>query len=165
MERLALVSDTHVPSRAAEVPAWVREEMAAADRVVHAGDFDSPEAYEAIRDLAPDLATVRGNMDPVDLGLDEVATLSVEGVKFVVVHGTGSIEGYEDRVLGVVRDRADGPTVGVSGHTHEVHDLDRGDVRLLNPGSATGAAPAERETMMVAEVDDGEVDVTLLEGD
>ena len=38
-------------------------------------------------------------------------------------------------------------------------------MRFLNPGSATGAAPAERATMLTVEVDDGEVDVTAYEDD
>jgi len=39
----------------------------------------------------------------------------------------------------------------------------RGRVRLLNPGSATGAAPASRTTMYTATVADGDVDVALHE--
>jgi predicted phosphodiesterase len=83
-------------------------------------------------------------------------------LELIVTHGTGDIEGYEDRVAGVVRETAgDGPTVGVSGHTHQVLDAEVDGVRLLNPGSATGAAPAEAATMMVAEVEDSDLDVTV----
>jgi len=84
-------------------------------------------------------------------------------VTFVVTHGTGSKRGYEDRVATIVREEADETAVGVSGHTHEVVDTTRGGVRLLNPGSATGAAPAERATMLTGTVSNGELDVELHE--
>lgn len=164
MTRVAIVSDTHIPSRAASIPGWVADEIRSADHTVHAGDFDSRDAYETVRDLANgDLTAVRGNMDRLDL--PEVETVTVEGVTFVVTHGTGSTHDYEERVAGIVREhRSAGPTVGVSGHTHEVMDAEVGGVRLLNPGSATGAAPATRETMMAATVDDGELSVAVHEG-
>ncbi len=159
---LALVSDTHAPTRAGEIPEWVRERVRAADHVIHAGDFDSPEALAEVRELADgNLTAVRGNVDPPDLDLPATATVEFEGATFVVTHGTGGSRGYEERVADVVREEAGPGAVGVSGHTHEVLDATLGEVRLLNPGSATGARPATAVTMMTAEVDDGDVDVTV----
>lgn len=162
--RVALISDTHIPSRAAELPAWVVQEVEAADQVIHAGDFDSPEAYGRIRDLAAALSAVHGNMDPRTLGPDAVETVVLGGVQFVITHGTGPLAGYRERVASTVDDHAasDRPTVGVSGHTHEVIDRELRGYRVLNPGSATGAAPAETTSMMVARVEAGEIDVELL---
>jgi putative phosphoesterase len=140
----------------------VVRELEDADHVVHAGDFDSPEAYERVRGLAPNLTACIGNLDP-DLGLPEVATADLEGVRFVVTHGSGPLEGYEERVGTAVADHADGPTLGVSGHTHQVMDEVLDGHRVLNPGSATGADPASMATMMVAEVADGEAAVTVHE--
>jgi putative phosphoesterase len=160
---LAIVADTHVPSREPAVPDWVVEHVEAADHVVHVGDFDAPEVLERFREWAPALTAVHGNMDPATLELPSVATLDVEGVRFVVTHGTGDPEGYRDRVVGVARDHAaaDLTTVAVGGHVHQVLDETRDGVRLLNPGSATGASPAEAATMLTASVADGGVDVTV----
>lgn len=162
MTRIAIVSDTHVPSRAAEVPDWVRERIANADYVVHAGDFDSEPAYESVVDLSTDLTAVKGNMDPVSLGLPKVATLSVDGVDFVVTHGSGPIHGYEERVASIVADE-NPDAIGIAGHTHQVMDEVVDGVRLLNPGSATGASPARTVSIMTADVEDGEVGVTVHE--
>jgi hypothetical protein len=177
---VAIVADTHVPSRADELPDWVREAVRDADHVIHAGDFDSQEAYEEIADLAAELTAVRGNMDPEIEGaeLPETTTVDLGGVRFVVTHGTGPIEDYRDRVVGIVRANVDSesdvPTVGVSGHTHQLVDEtigsgDRGEtdrqtpygagIRLLNPGSATGADPAEFASIYVVRCEDGEIDV------
>ena len=159
---LALLSDTHVPTRAGEIPEWVRERVRAADHTVHAGDFDSSDALAEVRQLARgNLTAVRGNVDSPDLDLPATATAEFEGATFVVTHGTGGPRGYEERVAGVVREEAGLGAVGVSGHTHEVLDAEVEGVRLLNPGSATGARPATAATMMTAEVDDGDVDVTV----
>jgi putative phosphoesterase len=160
---IALVSDTHIPSRAQRIPDPFCERIAAADHAIHAGDFDSKGALADVRDLAPALTAVTGNMDP-RIGLSAVATAEFEGVEFVVTHGTGSKRGYEQRVADTVREHAETEhAVGVSGHTHEVLDTTHDGVRLLNPGSATGAAPASRTTMLTATVEDGSLDVELHE--
>jgi len=169
MPTVAIVSDTHVPTRADEVPAWVRERVREADHVIHAGDFDAAEAYDEFAALADDFTAVRGNVDPVDLDLPETAAVELGGVTFVVVHGTGAMRNYRDRVAGIVADEAAdvaGPVVGVAGHTHELTDEtvapeDGQPVRLLNPGSATGADPADEATLLTADVRGGDVDVTV----
>lgn len=173
--QIAICSDTHVPSRAQSIPEAVRELVESADHVIHAGDFDSKGTIADMRDLAQSLTAVRGNMDPA-VGLPEVATVELGGVEFVVTHGTGPTRGYEDRVASIAREHASaevpdgeagadrakadrGGPIAVAGHTHEMLDTTRAGVRLLNPGSATGAPPASRPTMMTATVQDGEIDV------
>jgi putative phosphoesterase len=160
--QVAIVSDTHIPSRAQRIPGAFRERLREADHVVHAGDFDSKGTLADVRDLVPALTAVSGNMDP-RVGLPAVATVELGGVSVVVTHGTGSHHGWYDRVATTVREEADEPRVGVAGHTHEVVDTVHDGVRILNPGSATGAAPAERTTMMTAEIVEGEIDVSAHE--
>ncbi|MFB6303023.1 MAG: metallophosphoesterase family protein [Haloferacaceae archaeon] len=160
---VALLGDTHVPSRAPAIPDWVAELLRAADHAVHAGDFDSRSAFERVRDLAGGadrLTAARGNVDPQVIGLPSVATVDLGGVTFVVTHGDGRSGGYRERVAGRVREHGGPDAVGVCGHTHEYLDTRVDGVRLLNPGTATGAAPADEASMMVATVADGAVDVT-----
>lgn len=158
---LVVFGDTHIPSRAPALPEWVADAIRGADHVVHTGDFDSPDAYETVEDLASELTAVAGNMDPATLSVQSVATLEVDGVRFVVTHGTGTIESYRERVVDVGKEHdAD---VVVAGHTHEVVDETVDGLRFLNPGSATSAAPATRETLYEIAVAAGEVDVTLRE--
>ncbi|RKD95972.1 metallophosphoesterase family protein [Halopiger aswanensis] len=164
MTRVAIVSDTHVPSRATEIPEWVADELRAADHAIHAGDFDSQAAYERVRELADgDLICARGNMDPGALELPVTDTLVVDDVTFVVTHGTGSPSDWHRRVLETAHDvvGADANAVAVAGHTHEVVDTVVDGTRVLNPGSATAARPATYETMLVATVEGGELTVDL----
>ena len=180
MTRNAIVSDTHVPTREPELPAWVVTEIKAADHTIHAGDFESFGAYERIVDLTGgELTAVRGNVDPATLDVPTTATLEIDGVTFVVTHGDGSSGDWRERVVETAREEAgadaESTLVAVAGHTHEVVDetvafdefrpADEGHaagrVRVLNPGSATGAAPTTRVTMYVATVDDGDLTVEL----
>ncbi|SDR39851.1 metallophosphoesterase family protein [Natronobacterium texcoconense] len=164
MKRVAIVSDTHVPSRASEIPDWIADEIRQADHTIHAGDFDSRRAYDRIEELADgNLTCARGNMDPATLEVPSAAVKRLEDVTFVVTHGTGSPEGWHRRVT----ETADGKTdsdvdpVVVAGHTHEVVDTTVDGTRVLNPGSATGASPANRESMFVATVDGTDLEVEL----
>ncbi|TYL38307.1 YfcE family phosphodiesterase [Natronococcus pandeyae] len=165
MSRIAIVADTHVPSRATGVPDWIADEIERSDHTIHAGDFDSVQTYERVRELTGgDLTSVRGNMDPPTLEVPSVATLEIEGTTFVVTHGTGSPDGWHQRVASTAREEAGPDAIAVAGHTHEIVDTTIDGIRVLNPGSATGASPADRETMLVATVDDGDVTVETLTG-
>jgi len=163
---LAIIGDTHVPGRSSGLPDWVRERVEAADHVIHTGDFETPAVVDEMRSLAGGAFTgVRGNVDPAAVDLPEVATVELGGVEFVVTHGTGDRIGYEDRVAAVVREHGGPDAVGVAGHTHERTDEIHDGVRVLNPGSATGAQPAVETTMLTATVDGGDLSVTCHRGD
>lgn len=178
MARVAVLSDTHSYDDLREtVPGWVVAEVEAAEYTVHAGDFVTATALEFFRDLASTLVAVRGNAD-VGVDLPEVATLTVEGVSVVVTHppdvDDASLDrvAYDRAVLAAVESAGaagpasdEHPVVAVAGHTHRVIDEAVGGVRLLNPGSATGALPAERATMLRLDVSEQRVDVTVLDPD
>ena len=160
---VAIIGDTHIPGRSTGLPDWVRERVEAADYTVHTGDFETPEVVDEIRSLADGSFTgVRGNVDAETVDLPAVASVELGGVEFVVTHGTGDRIGYEDRVVAAVREHADdaGTAIGVAGHTHERLDEVHDGIRILNPGSATGAEPAAETTMLTATVADGDIDVT-----
>lgn len=164
MDRLAVISDSHIPERASELPDPFRERIRSADQVLHAGDFTSGDVLAEIESLADgNLTAVYGNMDPRNLNLPAVDTLTTEGVTFIVTHGTGNPNNYEERIAGIAREEAGENAIGIAGHTHEVLDTTREGIRLLNPGSITGAPPASRATMMIVDVDDGDLDVTVQE--
>ena len=156
---IAIISDTHIPSRASEIPPPFVERIRAADHVIHAGDFDSEGALANIRAMAPELTAVSGNMDR-HMGLAFVERVELGGQEFVVTHGAGSPRDYEQRIATAVEEHATTEdAIGVAGHTHEPCDIRHDGVRILNPGSVTGAAPAELATMLAVTVDDDGVAV------
>jgi hypothetical protein len=192
---LAVISDSHIPSREPAIPDAFRERVAAADQTIHAGDFETPDVLADVRELATELTAVHGNVDP-DIGLPAVASVTLGGVTFVVTHGTinpvqtaatarqisttaggATIRGDAGDVLAgdnwarAIADTArvsarawDGDgVVGIGGHSHEVVDTVHEGVRVLNPGSVTGADPADRPTMLTVTAENGAIDVTLHE--
>lgn len=164
MSTVAVISDTHIPRRADAIPPSFQDRIAGADHTIHAGDFTAPGVLETIDQLsAGALTAVSGNMDPPDFGLPLAASVEVDGLEFVVVHGAGPPETYEERIARVVEESATGAAVGVAGHTHDVLDTTVDGVRLLNPGSLTAAAPADRSTMMTVEIDADDLTVAVHE--
>ncbi|ELZ81858.1 putative phosphoesterase [Haloferax elongans ATCC BAA-1513] len=162
---LAILSDTHVPGRASTIPEWVETRVERADLVIHAGDFDSPETLEHIRDLATEFVGVRGNVDPPRIDLPYVDIVEAAGATFVVTHGTGTRTGYVSRVAQTVIDAAGRDAIGIAGHIHEVVDEVANGVRVLNPGTATAPDPSDDATMMVGTVEDGDLEVDVVSGD
>jgi len=179
---LAIISDSHIPEREESIPQPFQKRIADAEHTIHAGDFETPEVLADVADLATELTAVHGNVDPADVGLPAVAELTIEDVTFVVTHGTlnpvrAAVYGDDGLVMSPVdwknaiadtartRTRSwDGDgIIGIGGHTHQVEDVLHEGVRLLNPGSVTGADPADEATMMTVEVEGDSIDVTLHE--
>lgn len=134
--RLLLLSDTHVPQRAQDLPAQVWEEVARADVVIHAGDWVAPRLLDDLADRSARLVACWGNNDgaAVRSRLPERADVQLAGLRFTVVHETGAASGRETRMSRRYPDS----DVLVFGHSHIPWDTttDTG-LRLLNPGSPT----------------------------
>jgi putative phosphoesterase len=158
---LTLISDTHLPGRAKDLPAPLWADIERADVVVHAGDWVSLELLQRIEARARRLVAVYGNNDGADLRarLPLVARVELGGVRFAVVHETGSAAGREKRC------EAEYPDVDVLvfGHSHIPWDTTAsGGLRLLNPGSPTDRRRQPHCTYLTATAGDGELrDVVL----
>ena len=159
--RLLLLADTHLPSRAKDLPAQVWREVEAAELVVHAGDWVSVNLLDRLEERAAAVLGCWGNNDGADLRgrLPEVARVVLEGVRVAVVHETGGRAGREARA-----DLAHPETdLLVFGHSHIPWDSEtpRG-MRLLNPGSPTDRRRQPVCTYMTVRLQDGAVrDVVL----
>ncbi|OBK14188.1 metallophosphoesterase family protein [Mycobacterium asiaticum] len=134
--RLLLIADTHVPKRARDLPAQVWDEVAAADVVIHAGDWVTVELLDALEARAARLIACWGNNDGDGLRsrLPERADADLAGRRFTVVHETGAASGREARMSRLYPDT----DVLVFGHSHIPWDTTtQTGLRLLNPGSPT----------------------------
>ena len=161
--RLLLVSDTHVPQRARALPDQVWAAVDAADVVFHAGDWVNAGLLDLFEQRSRQLVAVYGNNDGGDLRrrLPESASVTLEGVRFSVVHETGQAKGREERCEALFPD----VDVLVFGHSHIPWDTtSAGGLRLLNPGSPTDRRRQPVCTYMTAVVANGRLgDVELVE--
>jgi uncharacterized protein len=134
--RLLLLADTHIPRRARDLPAQVWDEVESADIVIHAGDWVEVDLLDKLADRARRLIACWGNNDGPDLRtrLPERADVTLDGLRFTVVHETGSASGREARMAQSYPET----DVLVFGHSHIPWDTTaRTGLRLLNPGSPT----------------------------
>jgi putative phosphoesterase len=161
-ESLLLLSDTHVPQRARDLPREVWAAVEAADVVVHAGDWVDARLLDKLEARSLRLVGVHGNNDGAELlaRLPEVAHVTVGGVRLAVVHETGPAAGRERRCDALYGESAD---VLVFGHSHIPWDTTTpGGLRLLNPGSPTDRRRQPRGTYLTATASGGELlDVVL----
>ncbi|MCJ1715347.1 metallophosphoesterase [Curtobacterium sp. VKM Ac-2922] len=159
---LLLLSDTHLPKRAKDLPAALWDDIDAADLVVHAGDWLDLATLDALQARSRSFVGVRGNNDgpEFDDRLPVVARVTVERLRFAVVHETGSATGRERRAEAAYPDT----DVLVFGHSHIPWDTAApGGLRLLNPGSPTDRRRQPDHTWMRCTVsDDGALDVRLV---
>lgn len=155
--RAVVLSDTHVPRRAASLPPALWRAVGAADVVIHAGDWVDAALVREIAALAP-LVGVYGNNDGPDVRalLPLVAEVVLEGVRVVVVHETGAAAGRDRRLDASYGDRAD---LVVFGHSHIPWDTTTpGGLRLLNPGSPTDRRRQPFGTWVSLDLSTGRVD-------
>jgi putative phosphoesterase len=159
--RLTIMSDTHLPVRARDLPAPLWRAVDEADVVVHAGDWVSVDLLDALEARAARLIGVYGNNDGPALRarLPEVAEVDLAGLRVAVVHETGPATGRERRCAARFPDR----DLLIFGHSHIPWDtVAPGGLRLLNPGSPTDRRRQPHATYLTAEIIDGGLgDVSL----
>jgi uncharacterized protein len=159
--RLAIIGDTHMPKGARRLPERCLAELAAADLIVHVGDFSAASVLEELEAIGPPLAAVHGNVDDADLRrrLPEVRELELEGARIGLVHDAGPRPGR----LARLRRRFPAADAVVFGHSHlPLHERD-GAFQIFNPGSPTERRRAPVRTMGLGEVEAGELRLRHLE--
>src|SRR5687767_5739807 len=136
--RVAIISDTH-----GVLDPRVRDEIAGADVIVHAGDIVGQHVLDELARIGDRVVAVRGNNDipkkwKRDLGklkqLPAIAELDLPGGKVVVVHGD-KLMPAKTRHDKLRRKHGDARAV-IVGHSHWLA-IDRdADPWILNPGAA-----------------------------
>jgi putative phosphoesterase len=159
--RVMLLSDTHVPPRARDLPPAVWAAAESADVVIHAGDWVDVSLLDAMQARCARLIGVYGNNDgpPLRARLPEIAEADLAGVRVSVVHETGPATARERRCDARFRGR----DLLVFGHSHIPWDtLTPAGLRLLNPGSPTDRRRQPHATYLTAVLHAGRItDVVL----
>ena len=156
---LAIVSDTHCRTLR-RVPAGCLERLAAADLILHLGDFTEPAVLEELRALGPEVAAVHGNVDTPELTrmLPETTVVQAGGAKIALVHDAGPARGRLERM----RVRFPEADAVLFGHSHMPLHERRAEFQIFNPGSPTQRRRAPGHTMGLARAKRGRVDFELV---
>jgi len=137
---IGLISDTHVPVRAKEIPREVFKVFEDVDYIVHAGDLVQLSVIDELEQIAPVLV-VFGNMDGPEIRgrLSKMTSFRVFDWKIGVTHNPGTLFGTS-KIREIAK--ANGFNVLVYGHTHSPNIKWEGNVLLVNPGSPTNPSPS-----------------------
>ncbi|WLR48523.1 metallophosphoesterase family protein [Halobacillus litoralis] len=134
--KIMVLSDTHMPKKAKQLPERFLEELVDVDAIIHAGDWQTLELYETLKDYAP-VYGVYGNVDAEEIQSEFPAKqmLEWEGYRIGLVHGHGEKKTTEKRALEAFKD--DGVDVLIYGHSHIPVLRYFKKTLLFNPGSLT----------------------------
>ncbi len=138
MKRIGILSDTHGKLRG-EVVEILRE----CDVILHAGDINTLQVLESLREIAP-LYAVRGNADKEwAADLPERLSETICGLRICMVHNKKDLPtdttGYD---------------LVVYGHSHKYEERKTGNCFYLNPGSCGPRRFSLPVTMAVVEVEE-----------
>ncbi len=133
---IIVLSDTHIPKRAKQLPETVKDACKQADLIIHAGDWQTEQVYNEIKSYG-DLVGVTGNVDSPELKrlLNRKEIVSVEGFRIGIVHGHGKGGTTESRAAAAFA--PDEVDCIVFGHSHIPVLNKRDGILLFNPGSPT----------------------------
>jgi hypothetical protein len=158
--KIAVISDTHTSGNSRPVPEGAWPYLESADHILHAGDVCDPSLLDELKALAP-LTVVMGNCDGWDVrewGATDELEITLDGIKFAMVHDTGARAGRWERM----RTRFPDARVVVFGHSHLPWNEDRDGLLLFNPGSATWKRQAPTTSMGMLWISDGVVDGEII---
>lgn len=144
--KIGIISDTHFVNPAkCEIPAWICNEFAQTDLIIHAGDVEHPEFLANLASIAPVYA-VRGNCD--NHGFDTPLTRSVD-----IGCGLLTVAHRADMARQALLPRS---RVMVYGHTHISLINEEEGLLIINPGSPTlprGGLPASVAVLYICDAE------------
>jgi len=158
MRIIGVISDTHIPSRARNLPPRVFEIFRDASLIIHAGDLTQLSVIDELQRLARVVA-VRGNMDSpeVKVKLPATNTVQVDKFKIGVIHSLG-IVGASGKIQNEAKMYK--LNVLVFGHLHSPSIKWENSLLLINPGSPTSPMLPfiTKPTVGLLKISDGKIE-------
>ncbi len=136
MIKIGVLADTHIPSKAKELPEFLIDKFKDVDHIIHAGDIVSLSVIHKLETLAP-VTVVAGNVDPLEVReqLGETKIVSFRRFRFGIFHGHGSKGNTLGRAVACFND--DPVDCIIFGHSHIPYCAYHDQILLFNPGSPT----------------------------
>ncbi|GEK58517.1 YfcE family phosphodiesterase [Marinococcus halophilus] len=155
--RVLVIADTHMPKKAKEWPGQLYPEFNAADYIIHAGDWQSPEVWEELKQYAP-VAGVYGNVDGEDIKalMSDRVEIVLEGWRIGIVHGHGE-KGTTEKRAGEAFAPGQKDII-IFGHSHIPYLRYAGKTLMFNPGSPTDKRKAAMFSYGLLDLSPGHVE-------
>jgi hypothetical protein len=156
IKKIVVLSDTHIPVRAAKIPEQLIGHFKDADLIIHAGDFQTIEVANSLENNN-NFVGVHGNMDSDDVAekMPEKAIINIKNndkeFKIAVTHGSGPPEGLAERILNYFEEK---PDCIIFGHSHRPFNGKIDNTLMFNPGSPTDTVFATINTFGILTIND-----------
>ncbi len=158
--KILVLSDTHIPVAAHDLPQVIYEAIEGVDMIFHAGDIMDIKMLEKLKSLKETKA-VCGNMDSKELSaiLNTKEVITIGKFKIGLIHGYGA----PSEIMPTVRREFDKIDVLVFGHSHAAMNVKKDGVLYFNPGSPTDKIFASKNSYGILEVTDKNIEGTIVE--
>jgi len=133
--KIGCLSDTHLKRPEPILDHILNDLFAGVDMVLHAGDIVSYTVLDRLEEKG--VIAVCGNMDDYEIldRVPQVRTIEAAGKQIGLVHGWGSKERLQERIL--AKFALDRPDIIVFGHSHVPFWGEVDGTHMFNPGSAS----------------------------
>ncbi|OGX23218.1 MAG: hypothetical protein A3J51_05655 [Omnitrophica WOR_2 bacterium RIFCSPHIGHO2_02_FULL_45_21] len=152
--KIVVLSDTHIPQVAEELPSKIYDELKSADLLLHAGDITSLIFLKNLQKLVKEIKAVYGNMD--ELGLRKILprkeVIKVNGFSIGLIHGWGAPSGLIDLAEKEFQEKK--PDIIIFGHSHQPLSLNKNGILFFNPGSPTDKVFSGENSYGIILIDD-----------
>ncbi|TDL31391.1 metallophosphoesterase [Jeotgalibacillus sp. S-D1] len=151
--KIVIVSDTHMPRMAKQLPMALTPHLSNADAIIHAGDWQDKSVYEKLVQYAP-VYGVTGNVDEEWLHrrFTKKILLKIDNVRIGVTHGDGKGKTTEQRAMDLFSQEA--IDILIFGHSHIPLKKDKDGMILFNPGSPTDKRRQQQYSFGLLEIND-----------
>lgn len=132
--KILVLSDTHIPRNAPDLPSKIYDAIKGVEMIIHAGDFVEKHVYDRLASLKS-IKAVSGNMDDTELigALSKKEIIQIEGRRIGIVHGYGAASA----IVQTVKKEFSNVDCIIFGHSHNAVNVVKDGILFFNPGSAT----------------------------
>lgn len=152
--KIGVISDTHIPERANEIPQKILDDFKNVDMVIHAGDLVDLSVLEKLKSVCSNIKAVWGNMDPEEVRrkIPEKEILQIGKHRIGIMHGYGAPNNLIQSMGSIFKD--DKVDMIIFGHAHYSVNEKIGGILFFNPGSATDKVFAPYNSYGIIEIND-----------
>ena len=152
--KIGVISDTHIPERADQIPEIILESFKDVDMIIHAGDLVDLEVLDQLKKVCPNVKAVCGNMDPEELckKLPKCDIFKIGKFNIGLMHGWGNPNNLLDSLSEYFKNKK--VDLVIFGHSHSPTNEIKNGTIFFNPGSPTDKIFAPYNSYGIIEIND-----------
>lgn len=161
--KIVVLSDTHIPERAKDLPPQIYEDLKSANLILHAGDMTSIDFLKKLQKIS-EVKAVVGNMDDIGLKkmLPQKQLIKIGKLCIGLIHGWGNPQDLTESVQKEFLKEK--PDIIIFGHSHQALKAQKNGVILLNPGSPTDKIFSKSNSYGIISIDsEDKINIKIVE--